>query len=99
PEDYDIRQLLATLESETDIVPPTDLELENFYNLFMSKITVSENLRKLEIKETYRQEIFAISRKITELSSKVDNLAQQYTGDLELQWKDRVTAYVKTLQD
>ncbi|MEH3112609.1 PIN domain-containing protein [Pedobacter terrae] len=99
PEDYDTSELIRALENEADIVPPTDGELENFYNLFMSKVSQSENLRKLEIKETYTQEIFAISRKITELSARIENLAKQYTADLELQWKDRVTTYVKTLQD
>ncbi len=99
PEDYDTHQLLAALEGESGIVPPTEDDLNSFFTLFMSKIKASDNLRKLEIKETYSQEIFTISRKITELANRVENLALQYTGDLEIQWKDRVDTYVKTLQD
>ena len=99
PEDYDTTELLTALQNEPDIVPPSQTDLDSFYALFMGKIAASENLRKLEIKETYSQEIFAISRKITELFNRIDNLALQYTGDLEIQWKDRVDTYVKTLQD
>ncbi|WP_374950154.1 hypothetical protein [Mucilaginibacter sp.] len=99
PEDYDPGLLLTTFENEEDIVPPTADELNSFLALFMAKISSSDNLRKLEIKETYSQEIFTISRKITDLSNRIDNLALQYTGDLELQWKDRVDTYVKTLKD
>lgn len=97
--DYDPRLLLAAFETETEIVPPKAEELDGFLSLFMTKIGESERLRKLEIKETSSEEIFTISRKITDLSVQIEKLAQMYTGDLELQWKDRVDTYVTTLQD
>jgi hypothetical protein len=93
PEDYDINQLLTAIEQEADIAPPGRGELNEFYSLFISKVHANENLRKLEIKETYSDEIFTISRKITELGARIDRLAMAYTGDLEIQWKDRVDAY------
>ncbi|RZJ79008.1 MAG: hypothetical protein EOO20_27285, partial [Chryseobacterium sp.] len=87
------------LSNETDIIPPSEQELNAFFALFMTKIKASDGLKKLEIKENYRQEIFNISRQIGELGYRIDKLAQSYTGDLEIQWKDRVDAYVKTSQD
>ncbi|RQO69774.1 hypothetical protein DBR43_17090 [Pedobacter sp. KBW06] len=99
PGDYDISLLLLAMENEPDIVLPTAVELDTFYSLFMNKIAQSESLRKLEIKEGYSQEVYNVSQMIRELTARIDNLAQLYTGDLEVQWKDRVDTYVKTLQD
>jgi hypothetical protein len=99
PEDYQPEQLIQVLSSESNVIPPSEKDLNDFFSLFMIKINQSDSLRKLEIKETFSQEIFNISRRINELLTRIDNLALQYTGDLELQWKDRVDSYVKTLQD
>jgi hypothetical protein len=98
PEDFNYDGLMQALNAELEVTPPTEQELNNFFSLFISKIGTSESLKQLEIKETYSQEIFNISRKITELNSRIDNLALANTADLQLQWKDRVDAYVKTLQ-
>jgi hypothetical protein len=99
PEDYQPEQLIQVLSNESNVIPPSEKDLNDFFSLFMTKINQSDSLRKLEIKETFSQEIFNISRRINELLTRIDNLALQYTGDLELQWKDRVDSYVKTLQD
>ena len=98
PEDFKYQDLMQALSAEPEVTPPTEQELNSFFSLFISKINASEALKQLEIKETYSQEIFNISRKIKELSSRIDNLALANTADLQLQWKDRVDAYVKTLQ-
>ncbi|WP_316753735.1 hypothetical protein [Pedobacter gandavensis] len=99
PGDYDTGLLLQAMENEPDILLPTATELDTFYSLFMNKIAQSDTLRKLEIKEGYSQEVYNVSQMMREISVRIDNLAQLYTGDLEVQWKDRVDTYVKTLQD
>jgi hypothetical protein len=95
PEEYNVQDLLDVLTAEPDVMAPTEQNLKDFFDVFMVKVNANENLKKLEIKDTFGQEIFTIPKSVEGLKSHIDSLTQSYTGDLELQWKDRVDAYVK----
>lgn len=95
--DYDPAKLLEALEAETDLYMPTSQELSRFLELFMSKVQDDDELKKLEIRENFQAEVFHISRAVAELSAKIDTMSQIYNGELEIQWKDRIDTYVKTI--
>jgi len=62
--DYNKENLYTAFKEETNVIPPTRAELELFYSIFIKKINEDTGLSKLEIQETFQDEIFHISEKI-----------------------------------
>lgn len=98
PEDYDPSQLTKVLEKEPGIAPPTKKNIEDFYSIFLSNIDADPKLKKLEIKQTFDQEIFNISKKVDEVRRQMESIALAMDGDLQLQWKNRLDSYSETLR-
>ncbi|MCD8179642.1 MAG: hypothetical protein LUE98_20475 [Tannerellaceae bacterium] len=97
-EKYELGNLEKALSEEKNVIPPTQEQIKNFYNIFVSQIQANDKLRELEIKETFEEEIFNISYTVRNLDSRIDNIISTYNGDLEAQWRDRLKAYVETLK-
>ncbi|MGE6220384.1 hypothetical protein ACQKCH_11205 [Nubsella zeaxanthinifaciens] len=97
--EYPLNEVIQIIENEKSVLAPTGEELEKFYDIFLGFINANEELRKLEIKETFQEEVFTISRKVSSLHAKVEELAKVYNGDLEAQWKDRLDAYMRKLKE
>jgi len=98
-EQYDVRQLLNALETEPNVIPPTQEQLQAFWDIFIDKVEGSEALKQLEINESYKDEVFHISRKLTEIQSQIENIFEGFNADLELQVKNRLDSYVRRLQE
>ncbi|ATP56494.1 hypothetical protein CPT03_08415 [Pedobacter ginsengisoli] len=98
PEDYDPVQLTNVLENEPGIAPPTKKNIEDFYEIFLANIAADPELKKLEIKQTFDQEIFNISKKVDEVGRQIESMKLAMNGDLQLQWKNRLDSYTETLK-
>lgn len=96
--EYDLNNLMQAFEAEPNVIPPTQKNVEDLYAIFMKKVNAAAELKKLEIKETFQEEVFLVSRKITALQQYIENAFAGFHADLELQWKDRIDTYVATLQ-
>jgi tetratricopeptide (TPR) repeat protein len=97
-DDYNIEQLTQAFEAEPNVIPPTAQNLADFFGIFTAKVKAARNLKKLEIKETFQEEVFLISREIDALKQYIENMFAGFDADLQLQWKDRIETYVSTLQ-
>jgi hypothetical protein len=96
--DYNPNDLLAALQSEPNVIPPTTENIENFYKIFSTKIAANDKLKKLEIKQTFDKEIFTISKKLDDLQRNIEHILSSFTADLENQWKNRLDTYSNTIQ-
>ncbi len=97
-DDYNPNNILAALQLEPNVIPPTIIEINNFYSLFLEKVAASEKLKKLEVKQTFDSEIFLISAKLDNLHRYIENIISSFNADLENQWINRLNAYQNTLQ-
>jgi tetratricopeptide (TPR) repeat protein len=97
-DDYRIQDLYDAMDAELNVITPTKENIEDFYRIFLDKIDASKELKKLEIKKTFENEVFIVSQKLDDLKRHIENLFTNSNADLELQWKDRIESYIKTLQ-
>lgn len=97
-DEYNLDQLTLAFQTEPNVIPPTTQNITDLFAIFTAKIKASEDLKKLEIKETFQEEIFLISRKQDEVKQYIENLFKGFNAELQLQWKDRIDSYVSTLQ-
>lgn len=97
-DDSDLKELKEVLTQEVNIIPPTIEQIQIFYAIFMQKVQVNEKLKKLEIKESFQEEIFSISKVLRNANDRIDNLVSAYNGDLQVQWRDRLNTYIETLK-
>jgi len=98
PEEYDPAQLTQILEAESGIMPPTQKNIADFYDIFLSNINADFKLKELAIKQTFEQEIFDISKKVDNISRQMHSISLAMDGDLQLQWKNRLDTYTDTLR-
>jgi len=97
-DEYNLKELIKAFEAEPNVIPPTAQNVNDLFGIFMSKVNASNELKKLEIKETFQDEIFLISRKLDNVKLYIENIFAGFDADLQLQWKDRIDSYVTTLQ-
>lgn len=97
-DEYDLDLLRQAFEAEPNVIPPSHQNISDLFAIFMVKINASSDLKKLEIKETFQDEIFLISRKIDVVKQYIESMFAGFDADLQLQWKDRVDSYVSTVQ-
>lgn len=98
PDDYNAETLFDTFNQDSKVIPPTLVQIKNFYNIFTQKIEEHPKLKSIEIKNTFQEEVFVISSKLDNLNRKIEYILQVSNADLELQWKDRIDTYVATLK-
>lgn len=97
-EEYDLNEVLLSFQNEPNVIPPTIEDIERFHAIFISKINEHLDLKKLEIKAKSQDEIYRISKKIDTLKNELESLVLSVNADVELQWQDRIQAYISTLQ-
>ncbi|OOQ59831.1 PIN domain-containing protein [Mucilaginibacter pedocola] len=97
-QDYDIQELLDALDTEPNVITPTRKNIEDFLSIFKAEVEAITGLEKLAIKANYQEEIFLISRKLAAIESKLEHAFDEYSADLEMQWKNRLDTYVATLK-
>lgn len=90
---HNLSDLEKALEEETNVIPPQKIELENFYNIFILKINADETLRQLEISETFKEEIFEITKKLDNLSKSFDGVINNIHNKLDSEWERQIYAY------
>lgn len=98
PDEYKAEQLFDVFNQDNRIIPPTLLQITTFYDIFIQKVEGHSKLKSIEIRSTFQEEIFEISSKLDSLSRKIEYILRLSNADLELQWKDRIDAYVSTLK-
>ena len=95
--DYNLNDLIVALQFEPNVIIPTQLNIEHFFEIFIEKVNASKTLKKLEIKETFNIEIFNISRKLDDLQRNLENILLTFSSDVENQWQSRLEAYIETI--
>jgi hypothetical protein len=98
PDEYRAEQLFDIFNQDNRVIPPTLPQITAFYDIFIRKVEENPKLKSIEIKSTFQEEIFEISSKLDNLSRKIEYILRLSNADLELQWKDRIDAYVSTLK-
>jgi hypothetical protein len=98
PDEYKAEQLFDVFNQDNRVIPPTLSQITAFYDLFVRKIEGHPKLKSIEINSTFQEEIFEVSSKLDNLSRKIEYILRLSNADLELQWKDRIDAYVSTLK-
>jgi len=61
---YNSEYISNELQNNPNIIIPTNKEIENFFQLFVSKIEANKELKKLFIAENYQSRIFVLAEKI-----------------------------------
>lgn len=60
------------LKTNSNILTPSLIDIESFYEIFISKINNDKTLKKLFIEENYKAKIFDIGEDLKKLESKID---------------------------
>ncbi len=97
-DEFNIDDLLESFQAEHFVIPPTKENIIQLFELFTLEISRNEKLKNLEIRETYPNEIFHISKIVTTILSSINNLESSFNIDLNHQWKNRYDSYVETLK-
>jgi tetratricopeptide (TPR) repeat protein len=97
-DEYKAEQLLNAFNQDDRVIPPTLPQITAFYDIFTRKVEEHPKLKSIEINSTFQEEIFEISSKLDNLSRKIEYILRLSNVDLELQWKDRIGAYIDTLK-
>lgn len=63
--------------SKTNVIPPSQVEIEFFYQYFIEKARKDSRLKKLRVSEQYKDEIFQISQQLLSLDIQVDQIAEK----------------------
>ncbi|MGE8377189.1 MAG: hypothetical protein ACN6PN_02535 [Sphingobacterium sp.] len=61
-------------ESRPDIDLPTQVELEDFFALFVQKINSNKYLHDIYVEENYKSRIFLVSRQLAEISNQIEKI-------------------------
>lgn len=69
-----ITELKQEIQKNSNIIEPSDSDLFNFYELFVSKINKDKELRNLFYTENYQGKIFEIKEKIDTIISNIDEV-------------------------
>lgn len=81
--------LLDEFKKYPRVTPPTQFELESFYQVLSLKINKCKILKKLHIEETYKEKIFGIGDSLFELKLLVESIDKKLTFTLDKTWLER----------
>lgn len=97
-DDYNLSDLENVFDDETNIIPPKKNEIEQFYNIFIKNINLDDELKGLEISETFEIEVFNISKKIDSLSHKIENILNGIHPQLKSEWERQIKIYSDSIR-
>lgn len=78
--------LVENFKSNPNIIPPTQVELIDFFSIFINRITNNEHLKKLFIDENYKSRIFEISQALETIGEKVDTIEKILNQEFTKEW-------------
>lgn len=81
-------ELLRKFDDHPNITPPSDSQLETFYNILSKKINDCKELKKLHINENYKQKIFDIYDEILQIKLILLSINEGMTFNLSENWLD-----------
>jgi hypothetical protein len=76
----DYEALRRRFQENTNIIVPTNEELDFFYSRFTSKIKVDKKLKFLFFDENYKSKIFETAKKLNDIEAKVDDIHEKVTA-------------------
>lgn len=79
-------ELLTEFAKYPNINPPTNEQLENFYEIFLIEINNCNELKKLYISENYKEKIFYIAEEINKLKFTFQSLYEKEMFYLSDEW-------------
>jgi hypothetical protein len=82
------KDLLNKFKEYPDVTPPSQNELEIFYQIFTAKIKNCNELKRLHIDETYKDKIFEIGDSLFEIKLLIESLVKELTFTLNQDWLD-----------
>jgi hypothetical protein len=84
-----LEDLHKTFKSNSNIVPPSQNELNAFYQRFIKKINASKELKKLFFDENYKNKIFEIGDSIYEIRLLLESIDKKLNFSLDSKWLDK----------
>lgn len=82
----DKSELIDKFNEYPNVLPPTQQQLEFFYETLALKINKCETLKKLHIEETYKDKIFDVSDEIIQIKLILQSLDEKLTFHLSNDW-------------
>lgn len=82
----DKSELIKKFNEYPNVLPPTQQQLEFFYETLALKINKCETLKKLHVEETYKDNIFDISDEIIQIKLILQSLDEKLTFHLSNDW-------------
>ncbi|MBV1952340.1 MAG: hypothetical protein KUG64_09140 [Cycloclasticus sp.] len=82
----DKAELLDKFNDYPRILPPTQKQLERFYEIFTLKINDCKTLKKLHFEETYKEKIFDISDELFRIKLLLCSIDEKLTFHLNGDW-------------
>lgn len=82
----DKSELIKKFNEYPNVLPPTQQQLEFFYETLALKINKCETLKKLHVEETYKDKIFDISDEIIQIKLILQSLDEKLTFHLSNDW-------------
>jgi hypothetical protein len=73
-EKHSKEELQKEFKKNSNIIEPSNEQLECFYELFKSNANSNEYLKKLFVEENYKERIFDISTNLQKIDEKIDNI-------------------------
>lgn len=114
PSTGDKYDLVQAVKQDSRILIPTDEDIKNFMEILESHIKSDKDIKELNTKYNYKEEIFTISKNVVLNSEKVDDVLNEMKNmskelaslkdsmkgeDLESEWNSQLEEIEKNLSD
>lgn len=81
--------ILQKFNEYPNVIPPTQEELEVFYEIFSQKINSCKELKRLHVEETYKEKIFDINDEVIQIKFLLQSLDERITFHLSDDWLNK----------
>lgn len=82
--------LIASFDKYPHVTPPTEEQLKIFYDIFSLKINDCKVLKKLYIKDTYREKIFDIDNALIDVKLLLQTIDEKVNFRLDQAWLNKI---------
>jgi tetratricopeptide (TPR) repeat protein len=101
-----IENFSAYLSEDTRITPPSQKQLEVFFNIFYQSIEEEKELVSLFIEENYKERIFKINESVKAIHQKIEDstnlilqeLREKVTDSVHLDWLEQIRQDINAFQ-
>ena len=97
--DLDEDRIIEIIRLDKKVYPTDKKKVDKFIELFIKNIELDNDLRKLEINATYKEEIFKIGPQLKNLENEVGKIINEHNPELYGEWHRQLEVYNDSIEN